>query len=141
VVQDIQFGWKHILLGFTDVPGPFAAKNKDRITGFKLFDTNSKILELISIDVKEYSRFYILDNSVISTAKSSQNLSYLIRFQNFTLHIAASEKDCQINSLSIVKLRRSTMDEIRIFDLYYQKMTSVYQCVRNSKIPQGNAID
>ena len=140
MVQDIQFGWKHILLGFTDVPGPFAAKNKDRIIGFKLFDTNSKILEPISIDVEEYSRFYILDNSVISTANSSKNLSYLIRFQDFTLHILASENDCQINSLSTIKLRRSTMDEVEIFSLYYQKMTSVYQCVRNSKIPHTNAI-
>ena len=75
IVQDIQFGWKHIMLAYSDQLGTFKLENNEKIIGFKLFNIFTKEVE-IEVKRDEYSKFYIVDNSIISTANKPVSNSY-----------------------------------------------------------------
>jgi hypothetical protein len=132
VVQNIEFGWKHIILSYTEDAEIFDVKNKDKIKGFMLFNTHSKKIDITYKEPK-YSKFYLVDNCVISTTYGEENYSQIISFSKFVLKLKALP-DCKTasqNEIKKITIDKATIDTEAVIQVKYRKVLSPYESVDN----------
>lgn len=142
MVQNIEFGWKHIILSYTEDAEIFDVKNKDKIKGFMLFNTHSKKIE-ISYKEPKYSKFYLVDNCVISTTYGEENHSQIISFSKFVLKLKALP-DCSTltqGETKNIQIDKATIDTEEVIQVRYRKLLSPYDSVNNSEVLFENTFE